>query len=96
MIEKDRLKDYANKLMFDMNEEEYETLQKEFEIIQKQMDIIGEIDEIKNVEPMTFPFKLESVALREDDNGRVVSNEAALSNCHDKKGRDVRVPRVVE
>ena len=96
MIEKSRLKDYANKLMFDMDENEYETLQHEFEVIQKQMDLIGEIEEIKNIDPMTFPFKLEEVALREDENGRVVENDEAFKNCHDKKGRDVRVPRVVE
>ena len=38
MIEIEKLKDYANKLMFDMNDEEYKTLQDEFEIILKQMD----------------------------------------------------------
>ena len=96
MIDKSKLKDYANKLMFDMNEEEYETLQKEFEIIQKQMEIIGEIDEIKNVEPMTFPYKLEEVSLRDDNDARTIDVEDALSNCHRRKGRDVRVPRVVE
>ena len=96
MIEKSKLKDYANKLMFDMDEKEYETLQQEFEVIQKQMDLIGEIEELKNVEPMTFPFKLEEISLREDSNGRVVDNSEAFNNCHDKKGRDVRVPRVVE
>ena len=36
-LEKSKLKDYANKLTFDMNDEEYKTLQEEFEIILKQM-----------------------------------------------------------
>ena len=58
MIAKEKLKDYANKLMFDMNDEEYETLQEEFDIILKQMDLIGNIPNISSVEPMTFPFKL--------------------------------------
>ena len=40
MIEKEKLKDYAHKLMFDMNDEEYKTLQEEFETILKQMDLI--------------------------------------------------------
>ena len=30
MVTKENLKDYANKLMFDMEENEYETLEKEF------------------------------------------------------------------
>lgn len=96
MIEKSKLKEYANKLMFDMNDSEYETLQQEFEIIQKQMDLIGEIDEIKGVEPMTFPYKLDDVKLRDDSISRTIDVEDALSNCHRKKGREVRVPRVVE
>ena len=40
MIEKDKLRDYAHKLMFDMNDEEYETLQEEFDVILKQMDLM--------------------------------------------------------
>ncbi len=96
MISKEKLKTYANKLMFDMNDSEYETLQNEFEIILKQMDLIGEIKEIQNVEPMTFPFSLEEVTLREDANSRCIEVEDALSNCHGKKGNEVKVPRVVE
>ena len=38
MIEKEKLKDYANKLMFDMDDSEYSVLQDEFETILKQMD----------------------------------------------------------
>ena len=33
MIEKEKLKDYANKLMFDMDDSEYSVLQDEFETI---------------------------------------------------------------
>ena len=61
MIEIEKLKDYANKLMFDMNEEEYKTLQDEFETILKQMDLIGQIPDIDKVSPMTFPFPNEDV-----------------------------------
>lgn len=96
MIEKDKLKSYANKLMFDMDDREYETLQQEFEIILKQMDLINEIEEIQGVEPMTFPFFNETVELRADTTQHCIDVEDALSNCHDKKGREVRVPRVVE
>lgn len=35
MIEKEKLKQYANKLMFDMDDSEYQTLQEEFEVILK-------------------------------------------------------------
>ena len=41
------LKDYARKLMFDMEDKEYDTLQDEFEIILKQMELIENIKDIK-------------------------------------------------
>jgi len=95
MITKEKLKDYAGKLMFDMKEEEYETLQKEFDVILKQMELIEEIDGIKEIEPMTFPFEMDSW-LREDDNSRSITVEEALSNADSIKGNEVKVPKVVE
>lgn len=95
MITKEKLKDYAGKLMFDMNDEEYETLQKEFDVILKQMELIEEIDEIKGVEPMTFPFETD-VELREDTDSRSITIEEALSNTDSKKGTEIKVPKVVE
>ena len=96
MISKEMLKKYANNLMFDMSENEYETLQEEFQIITKQLELINDIPNIKNVDPMTFPFILEEVELRDDIASSGIDNEDAFTNCHGKKGRDVKVPRVVE
>ena len=96
MITKENLKKYANKLMFDMNDKEYETLQNEFDIILKQMDLIGNIKNIASVEPMTFPFELNSVELRDDKESRNIEIEDALSNTGSKKGREIRVPKVVD
>ena len=96
MITKNLLKDYANKLMFDMDDKEYETLEKEFEVILKQMDLIGEIKEIEGLEPMTFPFELDDVELRNDEKIRTISTEEALANADSKKGDEIKVPKVVE
>ena len=96
MIEKSKLKDYANKLMFDMNDEEYETLAREFDTVLMQFDLIGKIENINNVEPMTFPYLKEEVTLRDDSKSRVVDVDVAFSNCHGKKGDEIKVPRVVE
>ena len=41
------LKDYAKKLMFDMDDNEYETLEDEFKTILKQMELIENIPNIK-------------------------------------------------
>ena len=38
MITKELLKKYASKLMFDMKDEEYETLQKEFDVMLKRIE----------------------------------------------------------
>jgi aspartyl/glutamyl-tRNA(Asn/Gln) amidotransferase C subunit len=96
MITKEKLKNYAGKLMFDMKDEEYETLLKEFEVILKEMDLIGNIDNISEVEPMTFPFELDGVELRNDEESRNIDIEDALSNTGSKKGREIRVPKVVD
>lgn len=96
MITKEKLKNYAGKLMFDMDDAEYETLQKEFDVILKQMDLIGNIENISDVEPMTFPFELDSVELRNDEDSRNIEIEDALSNTGSKKGREIRVPKVVD
>ena len=96
MIEKDKLKKYARLLMFEMDEEEYTTLQDEFDVILKQMDLIGNIENISSVEPMTFPFELEGIELRNDSESRYIEVEDALSNTGSKKGREIRVPKVVD
>ena len=96
MIEKDKLKDYAHKLMFDMNEEEYKTLQEEFETILKQMDLIGKIPNISKVEPMTFPFKNTDAELREDEIGDYLTVGEVLENTKYQTRDQVKVPKVVD
>lgn len=96
MIEKEKLKEYAHKLMFDMDDEEYETLSQEFEVILEQMDLIGKIPNIKDVEPMSFPFPLEEAELREDEIGDYLTVDEVLSNVKHQVRDQVKVPKVVE
>lgn len=97
MIEKEKLKKYAKLLMFDMNDEEYTTLQEEFEVILKQMDVISKIPNIKEVEPMTFPFLLDEVRkLREDTVGDYLTVGEVLGNTKHQVDDQVKVPKVVE
>lgn len=95
MITKENLKDYANKLMFDMEENEYETLEKEFEVLIQQMDLIGNIEGVNEVEPMTFPFEID-IVLRDDINSKNIDIDDALSNCDSVKNREIKVPKVVD
>ena len=66
-MNKEILEMLANKLMFTMNDSEYDTLLEEFDVMIKQMDLIGKIDGIENVEPMSYPFTLDDVCLRDDE-----------------------------
>ena len=96
MIEKELLEKYAEKLMFRMSDEEYNTLQNEFDIILKQMDLIGNIDGINEVEPMIFPFVTYEAELREDIVEDSLSVDEVLSNTKHQVRDQVKVPKVVE
>ncbi len=96
MIEKEKLKSYANKLMFDMDDSEYETLQEEFEVILKQMDLIKKIPNIKEVKPMTFPFTNVDASLREDEVGDYLTVSEVLANTKHQVDDHVKIPKVVD
>ena len=96
MIEKEKLKDYANKLMLDMNDSEYSVIQDEFETILKQMDLIGNIPNIESVSAMTFPFKNMDVSLREDEVGDYLTVSEVLENAIHQVNDQVKVPKVVD
>ena len=96
MITKENLKDYASKLMFDMEDKEYETLLQEFAVILKQMDLIGKIENIQAVEPMTFPFITYQAKLRPDEVKESLKQEEILANAKAVSNGQVKVPKVVE
>ena len=96
MITKEKLKIYANKLMFDMKDEEYETLLKEFDVIESQMELVANLDGIENVNPMTFPFDMDYVTLRNDIDTKTINYKDALSNAKEVEKREIKVPKVVE
>ena len=94
-VNKQILKTAANNLLFDMSEEEYETLLKEFNIILAQMDFIGSLPNVDSIEPMTFPFDVSNDFLREDVPGVPLSREDALKNAHDVSNGQIKLPKVV-
>ena len=95
MVTKEKLKDYAAKLMFDMDDAGYERTLKEFETVEKHMALIGEIEDIEKVEPMTFPYVIYHATLREDEAKECLTNEEVLINSKDTKANQVKVPKVV-
>lgn len=95
MVTKEKLKDYAAKLMFDMDDAGYDRTLEEFETVEKHMVLIGEIEGIDKVEPMTFPYVIYHATLREDEAKDCLTNEEVLANAKESKANQVKVPKVV-
>lgn len=89
------LKDASNRLLFDMTEEEYQTLLDEFGILTKQMETIGQIEGLEDYEPMTFPFDCSTDFLREDEASTPLSREEALANAGSVLDNEIKLPKVV-
>ena len=94
-VNKAVLKDAANRLMFDMTDEEYETLEGEFGTIKKQFEFIGEIKGVDDVSPMTFPFDVTIDYLREDIPTTPLTREEVLKNAKEVKDGQIKLPKVV-
>lgn len=94
-VNKEILKESANKLMFDMEESQYDTLLDEFSIIIQQMDLISSVDGIDDVEPMVFPFDVTTSLMREDEVKDVLTRDEALKNASDVVDGQIRLPKVV-
>ena len=95
---KDKLEELAKKLMFEMEEDEYQTLLSEFDVILKQMNLIDTISDIDNVTPMTYPFDLEldDTYLREDIPSNEICFDDMKINVKDYDSGMVKVLKVVE
>lgn len=95
-MDKEKLKILANKLLFTMDDSEYETLSEEFEIILKQLDLIGEIKDIDKVEPLIYPFEFDDVSMREDEVLEELEIDDILVNSGSNLYNQVKLPKVVE
>ena len=89
------LKDAANRLLFDMSEEEYQTILEEFGTLTKQMETIGKIKGLDDYEPMTFPFDVTTSFLREDEPSEPLTKEEALKNAGSVEEGQIKLPKVV-
>ena len=94
-VSKEVLKTAASKLMFEMDDNQYDQFIKELNIFLKQVDLIGDIPHIDEVTPMTFPFEVTNSYLREDEVEEPLSQEEALNNASDVKDGQIRLPKVV-
>ena len=92
---KETLKSLANRLMFDLTDEECVELQDEFETYLKQLDLLNKIN-TDDVEEMVYPFETPTVYIRDDENTYTISQEDAMKNVPNSSENYVVVPKVVK
>jgi len=93
---KEKIEKYADDLLIGLTEEETKMIQEEFDQIEKNMDLINKIPNIKDTEPLSYPFDMEISEYRSDDEvGEEIEINTLLRNCDRVEGREVEVPKVV-
>lgn len=94
-INLDVLKEASEKLMFRMEDSQYDTLLKEFDVILKQMALLSKLPGVEDVKPMTFPYAVKTTFLREDVASEPLDRDEALKNAGDVVEGQIRLPKVV-
>ncbi len=97
-VNKEVLKAAASKLLFDMKDEEYDTLLEEFHIIIAQLKLMDDIKDLASNPPLSFPYVDESFSLlREDEPNEadLLNKEEVLNNVKDSKEGQIKLPKVV-
>lgn len=93
---KEMINNYADKLLIGLTDEEEKMIVSEFDKIEENMDLINKIPNIKDIEPLSFPFEITLTDLRNDsDADEEIPIERLLQNCDKSEGREVEVPKVV-
>lgn len=95
-ITEEMIDKYADTLLIGLTDEERKMIQDEFETIEKNMDFINQIPNIKDIEPLSYPFEMYIDDLRDDSvSGEEIQIDVLLRNCDRVEGREVEVPKVV-
>lgn len=90
----DFLKELGLKTMFEIKDEELEALKEDYMIFMNHVKALEVID-TKGVEPMYYPYEIETSYLRDDEQTYTISKEEVLNNSKEVKEGMVKVPKVV-
>lgn len=88
------LKQLGKKTMFDVSDEEMPALVEEYNVFMSHVKAIDAID-TKGVEPLAFPYEVETTFLREDEPTHVIERSEALKNAKVVQDNQIKVPKVV-
>ena len=89
-----KLTDLAHKTMFNVSDDEMDAMIEEYNVFMSHVKAIEMID-TEGVEPMAFPYDIETTFLRDDENTHTISREEALSNAKLVQDNQIKVPKVV-
>ena len=94
---KDReyFKKLAHQLMFDLSDEEADSIVKEFGQREKQMSLLDKVN-TDGVEEMIYPFEEPTTFLREDSVTNVISQADAMKNVTKNLEGHFVLPKVVK
>lgn len=91
----DMVKEYANKLLIGLTEEETNMVLEEFSVIDENINKINNIKDIEKIEPMTHCLDRYITELREDIKEDSLDIDDILKNCDSHNEREVKLPKVV-
>ena len=94
-MDKAKVQELANDLMFSVNDDEIKDIINEFESLDKMISFFDSIN-TDNVEEMVYPLDVETTYLREDKEDNKISQEEALANVKKTKQGHILVPKVVK
>lgn len=94
-MEKSKLEEYANHLMFRLSDDELASLEEDFVTLSSQIALLDKID-TSDVEAMVYPFDVKTTYLRDDVSNHILSQEQALANAPKQRQGHFVLPRVVK
>ena len=94
-VTKKIIKQCASNMMFELTDEEVETILNEFDAIYAQVSFLSSIKDVDKAEPMTFPYKEHSLILAEDIPLKPLKRNLALKNSNTVMGNQIKLPKVV-
>ncbi len=89
------LQSLALKTMFRLSDEEMPEMIDEYNVFMNHVQALEAID-TSEVEPLCFPYEIETTYLREDNPCDVVDVDTLLSNGPDVVENQIRLPKVVK
>lgn len=88
------LKQLGRKTMFDVSDEEMPALIEEYNVFMSHVKALEAID-TTGVDPLAFPYEIETTFLRDDEDTYTISREEALQNAKSIQDNQIKVPKVV-